>query len=45
MATPGRFILFFEELASLNAGRSARIWLDQSLANDYGIELVGPPLS
>jgi mannose-6-phosphate isomerase-like protein (cupin superfamily) len=46
MTTPGRFNLFFEELASLNAGRSTPDMAGtERLMNDYGIELLGPPLS
>jgi quercetin dioxygenase-like cupin family protein len=46
MATPGRLNLFFHELATLNAGRSAPdIEGAQRLMDDYGIELLGPPLS
>lgn len=46
MTTPGRLNLFFEELASLNAGRSTPDMAEtERLMNDYGIELVGPPHS
>jgi quercetin dioxygenase-like cupin family protein len=46
MTTPGRFNLFFEELAALNAGRSTPdMEGTERLMNDYGIELLGPPLS
>ena len=46
MATPGRLNLFFEELASLNAGRPTPDMTEtERLMNDYGIELLGPPLS
>jgi mannose-6-phosphate isomerase-like protein (cupin superfamily) len=46
MTMPGRFNLFFEELSSLNAGRSIPdITRTERLMNDYGIELLGPPLS
>jgi quercetin dioxygenase-like cupin family protein len=43
---PGRFNLFFEELASLNAGRSAPdMAAIERLSRDYGIDILGPPLS
>jgi quercetin dioxygenase-like cupin family protein len=46
MTTPGRFILFFEKLGALNAGRSTPdMAKTERLMNEYGIELLGPPLS
>jgi mannose-6-phosphate isomerase-like protein (cupin superfamily) len=46
MVTPGRFLLLLEELAALNAGRSTPdVEGTERLANDYGIEMLGPPLS
>lgn len=46
MVTPGSFNLFLEELASLNTGRSTPDTEGtERLMNDYGLELLGPPLS
>ena len=46
MVTPDRFNLFFEERSSPNRGRSTSDMEGrESLANDYGIEVLGPPLS
>jgi quercetin dioxygenase-like cupin family protein len=43
---PGRFNLFIEELAALHQGSSAPDKAaTERLMNDYGIELLGPPLS
>jgi quercetin dioxygenase-like cupin family protein len=42
MVTPGGFQQFFEELAELLSPDMSRI---ERLMNDYGIELLGPPLS
>jgi mannose-6-phosphate isomerase-like protein (cupin superfamily) len=45
IATPGRFNLFSQEIASLNAGRSLPdMEGTERLMNDYGIDLLGPPL-
>lgn len=45
VVTPGRFNLFFEELSLLHRGRSTPdIEGTESLANDYGIDILGPPL-
>jgi mannose-6-phosphate isomerase-like protein (cupin superfamily) len=46
MAAPGRFNLFFEELASLGAaGSPPDPAAMERLMQGYGIELLGPPLS
>ena len=46
LVMPGRFSLFFEELSELNAGLSTPdVAGTQRLMTDYGIELLGPPLS
>jgi mannose-6-phosphate isomerase-like protein (cupin superfamily) len=46
MTTPGRFNLFLEELAALCAGLSDPDMAEtERLMNDYGIELLGPPLA
>jgi quercetin dioxygenase-like cupin family protein len=46
LVTPGRFQNFFEDLSSLSKGEAApdlaRI---EQLAKEYGIEILGPPLS
>jgi quercetin dioxygenase-like cupin family protein len=46
MVTPGGFQRFFEELALLNRGLPAPdLARVEQLMNEYGVELVGPPLS
>ena len=46
MVTPGGFQRFFEELTSLNKGLSAPVLVrTKRLMNEYGVELLGPPLS
>jgi mannose-6-phosphate isomerase-like protein (cupin superfamily) len=46
MVTPGGFNQFFEELSSLNRGLpSPDLVRTEQMMNDYGIELLGPPLS
>jgi mannose-6-phosphate isomerase-like protein (cupin superfamily) len=46
ITTPGHFNLFFEELAALNAGQSMPdMAAVERLMNDYGVELLGTPLS
>jgi len=46
VVTAGRFNLFVEELASLHEGRSTPdMGGMELLARDYGIEILGPPLS
>jgi len=46
MVTPGHFNLFLEEVASLDAGQSTPdVAATERLMNDYGLELLGPPLS
>jgi mannose-6-phosphate isomerase-like protein (cupin superfamily) len=45
LVMPGAFNQFFEELCSLHRGLSAPDpALTEQLANQYGIELLGPPL-
>jgi quercetin dioxygenase-like cupin family protein len=46
IATPGRLNLFLKELAALNAGGSTPD-MDgiERVAADYGMEILGPPLS
>ena len=46
MVTPSRFDLFFGEFSSLNEGLSTPdMARTERLMSDYGIELLGPPLS
>jgi hypothetical protein len=46
MVTPGGFNQFFQELSSLNAGLPAPDLIrTEQLMNQYGIELLGPPLT
>jgi quercetin dioxygenase-like cupin family protein len=46
MVTPGRFQQFFEDLSSLNAALPAPDLIrSEQLMLEYGIELLGPPLS
>jgi mannose-6-phosphate isomerase-like protein (cupin superfamily) len=46
MVTPGGFNHFFEELSALNQGLPAPdLVRTEKLMNEYGIELLGPPLS
>lgn len=44
--TPGGFYRFFEALSFLNRGLAAPdLARTEQLANEYGLELLGPPLS
>jgi quercetin dioxygenase-like cupin family protein len=46
MVTPGGFHQFLEDLSSLNKGLpAADLVRTERLMNDYGMELLGPPLS
>jgi quercetin dioxygenase-like cupin family protein len=45
IVTPGGFQQFFEELSALNCGLPALDLRTERLMRDYGIELLGPPLS
>lgn len=46
MVTPGGFQRFLEELSSLNQGLPAPDMVrSERLAQEYGIEVLGPPLS
>ena len=46
MVTPGGFHRFFEELSSLNKGLlTPDLVRTEQLMNEYGMELLGPPLS
>jgi mannose-6-phosphate isomerase-like protein (cupin superfamily) len=46
MVTPGGFDRFFEELSALNMGLPAPdLARTEQLMKDYGMELLGPPLS
>jgi len=46
MVTPGGFNRFFEDLSSLNQGLPAPdLPRTEQLMSNYGIELLGPPLS
>ncbi|HEX4168719.1 MAG TPA: cupin domain-containing protein [Bryobacteraceae bacterium] len=46
LVMPGAFNDFFEELCTLHRGLSAPdLVLTEQLANQYGIELLGPPLA
>jgi quercetin dioxygenase-like cupin family protein len=46
VVAPGGFNRFFEEVSSLNKGLpAADLAGTERLINDYGIELLGPPLS
>ena len=46
MVIPGRLQQFFEELSSLNRGLPAPdLVRTEQLMHEYGIELLGPPLS
>jgi hypothetical protein len=45
MVMPGGFNRFFEKLSSLNKGLPAPdLVRTEQLMNEYGIELLGPPL-
>ena len=46
MVTPGDFHRFFEELSSLNKGLpTPDLARTEQLMNEYGMEVLGPPLS
>ena len=46
MVTPGGFHRFFEEVSSLNKGLPAPdLVRTEQLMNQYGLELLGPPLT
>ncbi len=46
MTTPGGFSDFFADLAAANAGLATPDFArSEQIMNDYGIELLGPPLS
>jgi uncharacterized cupin superfamily protein len=46
IVTPGSFNQFFEEVSSLNRGlRTPDLVGTEQLMNQYGIELLGPPLA
>jgi quercetin dioxygenase-like cupin family protein len=46
IVTPGGFHRFFEKLSSLNKGLPAPdLVRSEQLMNEYGMELLGPPLS
>jgi mannose-6-phosphate isomerase-like protein (cupin superfamily) len=46
LITPGRFQRFFEDLSALSEGEAApELARIEQLAKEYGIEILGPPLS
>jgi hypothetical protein len=46
MVNPGNFQRFFEQLSALNRGLPVPDLVQtEKLMNDYGIDLLGPPLS